>query len=91
MSDGVRDTGFYSSKKWIKTRNEIKKRDKMICQSCHKVITGRYIVDHIKPLSIYNYHDWRFAYNPDNLQLLCQDCHNKKTFQYKTQKRFNLW
>lgn len=91
MSDGVRELGFYSTKKWIETRDMIKKRDKMICQSCHQPIFGRYIVDHIKPITVDNMNDWNIAYNPDNLQLLCQDCHNKKTFQFKTQPRFNLW
>ena len=40
--------------------------------------------------------DWEIAYNPDNLQLLCQNCHNKKTQRdiRPTRgciKRFNLW
>ena len=90
MSHLVRNTGFYSTPEWIKVRDAVKKRDRMICQSCKKPITGRYIVDHIIPLSLENYHDAKVSLNPDNLQLLCQDCHNKKTFSNKPQ-RFNLW
>ena len=91
MSDRrVGDTGFYSSKKWIQTRDIVKKRDRMICQHCHRPILHRYIVDHIIPLTLENYHDANLAYGLDNLQLLCQDCHNEKTFSHKP-KRFNLW
>lgn len=78
--EGVRDTGFYGSAKWRKVRDSIKIRDKMTCRECGCPITGRYIVDHIEPVTVANVHDWDIAYNPDNLQLLCQRCHNAKTF-----------
>lgn len=91
MSKGVRDTGFYSSvNRWIPVRDFVKIRDKMTCQSCYRPITNRYIVDHIEPLTIDNMHDWDIAYNPDNLQLLCQTCHNAKTFT-KTTRVVNRW
>lgn len=77
---GMRGTGFYSNKRWIEVRDFIKRRDKMTCQSCGETITGRYIVDHIKEVNETNVHDWDIAYNPENLQLLCQSCHNAKTF-----------
>lgn len=77
---GVRDTGFYSSKKWIKIRDAVKLRDKMTCQECGEPITGRYIVDHIEPVTMDTVDDFDIAYNLDNLQLLCQACHNYKTF-----------
>ncbi|WP_412760916.1 HNH endonuclease [Paenibacillus validus] len=35
-------------------------------------------VDHIIELTDDNKHDWNIAYNPDNLQYLCTDCHNHK-------------
>lgn len=77
---GMRGTGFYSNRKWIEVRDFIKRRDKMTCQSCGEPITGRYIVDHIKEVNETNVHYWDIAYNPENLQLLCQSCHNAKTF-----------
>lgn len=96
IAPGMRDTSFYSSKKWKDVRDYVKRRDRMICQNCGKVITGRYIVDHITPVTHDNYRDWKIAYNPDNLQLLCQSCHNKKTQRDINPtrgyiKRFNLW
>ena len=77
---GVRYTGFYSTKQWKQMRDEIKLRDKMTCAMCHRAITGRYIVDHIKELTYDNMYDYDVAYNPENLQLLCIECHNYKTF-----------
>lgn len=77
---GVRDTGFYSSKRWKTVRDVIKLRDKMTCTMCHRPITGRYIVDHIKELTHETLNDYDVAYNPENLQLLCIECHNYKTF-----------
>ena len=32
---------------------------------------------HIIELTIYNYIDSNIAYNPDNLKVVCKDCHNK--------------
>ena len=80
----VRDTGFYTGKKWRIIRDAIKLRDKMTCQACGLPITGRYIVDHIEPLTLDNMHEWIYAYNPENLQLLCISCHNYKTFSNPT-------
>lgn len=88
--NGVRGTGFYSSNEWISVRDEVKKRDRMMCQKCGRPITGRYIVDHIEELTMDNYKDPNISLNPKNLQLLCQTCHNTKTFSKKPQ-RFNLW
>lgn len=87
---GVRKTGFYSSRKWLAVRDTVRKRDGMVCQKCGKDVVGRYIVDHIKPLTMSNYKDYDVAYNLDNLQLLCISCHNNKTFTRKIE-RFNLW
>lgn len=88
--DGVRSTGFYSTQKWKRVRDQIKVRDKMTCQRCGKPITGRYIVDHKIELNFDNYKDWDVAYNPDNLWLLCQNCHNLKTFR-KITTQDTLW
>lgn len=87
---GVRGTGFYEDKKWLKVRDSIRIRDKMTCKSCSQPILGRSIVDHIEPLTLANMHNWDIAYNPDNLQLLCITCHNYKTFS-KTKKATNRW
>lgn len=88
---GMRGTGFYSHKKWIGVRDFIKRRDKMTCRICGDPITGRYIVDHIKEVNETNVHDWDIAYNPENLQLLCQSCHNGKTFSNLGKDNTTFW
>ncbi|KZK36740.1 Phage-associated homing endonuclease [Lactococcus cremoris] len=79
QADTIRESGFYSESKWIKVRDEIRERDKMTCQMCGDYMAERYIVDHKIELTWSNVDDWEIAYNPENLWLLCQACHNKKT------------
>ncbi|MFJ7951539.1 HNH endonuclease [Lysinibacillus sp. NPDC096418] len=68
---------FYHSSPWIKCRNYIKIRDNGLCQRCltKKKITVGVIVDHDIPLSV----DWSKRLDEDNLKLLCDGCHKKKT------------
>ena len=75
---GVRDTGFYSSSRWKITRDSIKRRDQGVCQRCGQIVVGRGIVDHIIELT--DFEDDLITYGEDNLQYLCQRCHNVKTF-----------
>lgn len=91
QAKGVRDTGFYQSAKWIKTRDAIKLRDEMTCQFCGEPITGRYVVDHKTEITVDNMHDWDIAYNPANLWLLCQKCHNSKTHGAISTPNTTLW
>lgn len=88
---GLRGTGFYSSQKWRKVRDFVKLRDKMTCQNCGFPITGRYIVDHINEVNVENVYNYDIAYNPDNLQLLCQKCHNSKTFSKTNKQTETFW
>lgn len=63
---------------WEKVRAEALERDGYICQHCLKkgyVTPGKH-VDHIIPFHVKN-DPLRLAL--DNLQTLCQPCHNKKT------------
>lgn len=72
--------GFYQTGTWKRKRREIFVRDKGECKNCEKIIKGRWVVDHIKPLTDSNFTDTEISLNNDNLQLLCITCHNKKTF-----------
>lgn len=49
-----------------------------MCQMCHRNLG--YIVDHIKELTPDNITDPEISLNHSNLQYLCHDCHNTKTF-----------
>lgn len=71
---------FYNSKQWKELRDEIRRERQMRCDSCHRLIKGKSICDHIVEVSPSNYEDERITLNKDNLQLLCIECHNTKTF-----------
>ena len=68
---------FYNSSIWRKKRNKIKRRDNYQCQrcKCNGIITVGTVVDHIIPTKV----NWDKRLDDDNLQLLCQSCHNIKT------------
>ena len=74
---------FYRSAAWIKCRlSYIAKRkatDGGLCEHCRKALG--YIVDHIIELTPYNINDPAISLNHDNLQYLCLECHNRKTFR----------
>lgn len=76
---------FYKSRDWYKVRNYIRyTRDKGVCQMCHQlIISKKWIVDHRIEINSKNMNDKDITLNPDNLQLLCITCHNKKTFTKK--------
>lgn len=77
---------FYTSKKWLKLRDEYRTEKKMRCEICGKFITGKSIVDHIEEITPFNKDNTDITLNPKNLQLLCIECHNTKTFKGKPNK-----
>lgn len=79
---------FYKSDLWINTRDQVRDRDGMTCCKCKNFIYGKSIVDHIIEMNPENYLVWEISLNPENLQLLCMECHNKKTFEIVNE--FNL-
>lgn len=87
----VRESGWYNKKEWIKVRDYVRKRDKMTCRRCGGFGLKKYEVDHIIELTWENLDDPTISLNPDNLQLLCKSCHNKKTKEYKQGKGVSLW
>lgn len=73
---------FYDSRQWKKCRYSfISKRiaiDGGMCEHCKSKLG--YIVDHIKEITPINIGDTNITLNHENLQYLCLDCHNTKTF-----------
>ena len=73
---------FYASKQWHECRRGfIAHRiqiDGGVCQMCHRNLG--YIVDHVRELTPQTIGDPDVALNHGNLQYLCHDCHNTKTF-----------
>lgn len=83
----VRDkqsNSFYHSAAWKKARSIVKVRDNGLCVECmnDKRITIGVLVDHIIPIK----EVWDKRLELDNLQLLCQSCHNKKTGKERANK-----
>ena len=72
---------FYNSKRWRELRDEIRLDRGMRCDSCGRIIRGCSIVDHIEEITPDNKDDNNITLNKDNLQLLCLECHNRKTFR----------
>lgn len=68
---------FYSSKAWQECRNEYAKRRHYLCEDCLRrgIYKPGAIVHHkieIDPVTI---ECAEIALNPDNLELLCRECH----------------
>jgi len=63
---------FYESKAWRRTRQYIQDRDNGLCARCGGI--GE-IVHHIKYLTPQNIGDLEISLNPENLELVCRECH----------------
>jgi predicted kinase len=66
---------FYNSKAWKRVREYIFARDMGLCQVCG---AGGAEVHHKTYLTKENIHDPKITLNPDNLILLCKDCHSEQ-------------
>ena len=76
---------FYKSKQWESFRNRLinERYDEngyIICADCGKPIVRRYdiIAHHIEELTEDNVNDVTVSLNPDNIKLICFNCHNKE-------------
>ena len=66
---------FYKSKAWIKCRLAFMTGKFFICERCGGAAT---IAHHKLYLTPQNINDPSITLNWDNLESLCQDCHNKE-------------
>lgn len=77
---------FYLSKPWQRTRYAYYKYKCGLCERCG---AAGDIVHHKKYLTPRNIHDPRITLDFANLELLCQDCHNKE-HSSKYKKRYSF-
>lgn len=77
---------FYNSPEWKKVRKAYKLHKLNICERCGEI---GYYVHHIIYITINNVHDPNITLNFDNLELLCEDCHNKEHFKKELGYRFD--
>lgn len=83
---------FYKSKEWGRCRDAYLKQAGYFCERCKA--KGLYetarIVHHKTYLTEDNYKDPSIAFNFDNLEALCQDCHNNEHFGDHTERRYKV-
>ena len=70
---------FYKSDLWHMARAQVILRAKGRCEKCGSVGTE---VHHKIHLNIQNVDDVSVSINPENLMLLCKDCHNKEHHRF---------
>lgn len=74
---------WYDSPKWRVPRDIYKQHriaiDGGLCEMCRAELG--YIVDHITELNEHNFNDINIRLGWDNLQYICLNCHNTKTFR----------
>lgn len=76
----ARFSQVYKSPEWEPARQFVIARAQGLCEECmrHGRIEAGKEVHHIVELTEENWRNWDIAYNPDNLELLCADCHNSQ-------------
>lgn len=83
------DQKFYSSKEWKQCRkNYIEQHP--LCERCLSkgLVVPADIVHHTIYLSDENYFDPSIAYNFENLEAVCKQCHNTEHFGDKQPRRW---
>jgi hypothetical protein len=85
---------FYASREWITFRLALIAERGNRCQKCGKIIPHSVEIHahHKIELMPENVHDKMISMNPDNILLLCRDCHDKvhARFGYSTGKKVYL-
>lgn len=81
---------FYRSKEWKHCREAYIASVGGLCERCETkgIIRPGKIVHHKEYISIENVTNPEVLLNPDNLELLCMDCHNAEHF--KNGKRYRV-
>lgn len=83
---------FYKSREWQRCRESYLQSVGYFCERCKA--KGKYtpakIVHHKTYLNEGNYKDPSVALNFDNLESLCQECHNKEHFADNYERRYEV-
>ena len=85
------DHGFYDSPQWERCREAYLQSVGYFCERCKArgIYEPAKIVHHKIHLTADNYTNPAVAFNFDNLEALCQDCHNKEHFG-RTDRRYEI-
>lgn len=83
---------FYTSSVWKKARTAYIESKHGLCERCLKqglIVAGK-IVHHKHHLNKENYLNPEVATNFDNLELLCQKCHNEEHLKRTNKRRYKF-
>lgn len=72
---------FYKSETWQAFRRALIQQRGTVCPICHRDFmtdTSKLIAHHIHELTPETVNDANVALNPDNVEIICFDCHNKE-------------
>lgn len=80
---------FYSSGAWQACRNEYAARRQFLCENCLRrgIYRPGIIVHHKIEISPVNIERPEITLNPENLELLCRDCHAERHGQGRRASR----
>ena len=83
---------FYSSRAWIKCKNEYLKSVNHLCEVClaKGIYTPAEIVHHKIHLTKETFGDPEIMFCYDNLQAVCKSCHNELHGKKKSQRRWQF-
>lgn len=86
------DESFYKTKQWRHLRDEYMKKVDGLCERCRAngLIVPAKIVHHKEHLNESNVKDAKISLSFDNLEALCQDCHNLEHFGEKKVERWKF-
>ena len=81
MNNMLIDKSFYKSKEWRKCRDGFMSSKNYVCERCNDVAS---ICHHKIYINALNVDDPNITLNWDNLEALCQTCHNQEHFKTKS-------
>ena len=82
--------GFYKSAAWKRARQQVITRRNGLCERCKArgIYKPGYIVHHKEYITPGNISNPNITLNLDNLEYLCEDCHNKEHHRNDKKKRY---
>ena len=93
MSDPIHN--FYCSKPYLELSLKLKIQSEGKCARCGKIYDiSKLRTHHITELTLDNINDPHITLNPNNLEVICHDCHNKEHHRFcttKNKKVYAIW
>lgn len=82
--------GFYKSAAWKRARQQVITRANGLCERCKAqgIYKPGYIVHHKEYITPGNINNPNITLNLDNLEYVCEDCHNKEHKAVHTPMRY---